>query len=168
MCIRDRTTPATGEDLSFDFGFVGENDLLHNGALQNLIDTFAVVLNRLNSSISRSLLRSSNQCTALSRKRVRRLRRLSGDLYQSVWNDIWVNTKIGSEADCVNGYDNTDVKANIAKSVRRLNKINKRLTSCMEESGNVSGSVRIRRRFKRQMKELRAELVNVPDRVQCR
>ena len=49
--------PASGEDLTFDFGFVGADDLLRDGATQRFIDGAALIMSRLNRQIGRLLLR---------------------------------------------------------------------------------------------------------------
>ena len=162
--------PTTGEDLTFDFGFIGENPALHDGATQRFVDTIALQLSSLNVRLARTLLRSSNSCSLLSKRKIRRMNNSSERLYEGVWIDIWTNIKFSFEPGCVGVHDNSVVKDRILSNISKLNRINVRLTDCMYETGKVRSGDRVRKRFKRKLRQLRKELRAkdaVPDQVQC-
>lgn len=112
-------SPSSGEDLTFGFGFVGENTSAHNAAL----DSLTLVISNLTSQLSR---RISRNCASEARI-LKRLANRSADIYTQIWHDVWGALKFSQSSACKE-VSNVETKKSIRKRLRNLRRVKNKMT----------------------------------------
>ena len=150
------TSPDSGEDLTFDFGFEGSNGRNHAAILDSLLSASASIVSKLATSLVKNC--------SFSRRKANKFSTKANSLYLEGWTEIWTRMKIENEVLCSDSqvltpYDNRIHKKFIRRNFKRIKKLATKAAkhSCDNNIFRIEGTKkklsviakRMRRRLKR-------------------
>jgi len=152
------TSPASGQDLTYDFGLIGQSANSHQGTIDSLMSKAT--------SLALNAARTINKTCATKLNSSKLSGKLS-KLYETVWSTVWMDIRMADEVACANTeeYSNKKYIKKIKKNLKKLKKTMKKInnSSCDASDKRVK---RLRKKIRKFSKIIKQELKVIPESVQ--